>query len=96
MGEIMFDDDLYGDGYEHYWNSQWLVFAEHIKTEDVMCLNLDSQVDLESEKSIFYCLNEVFKFEYEDESGYVCPMKMGLGKWLEKWAKKLEKRQLKS
>lgn len=83
MGEIMFDDDLYGDGYEHYWNSQWLVFAEHIKTRDLMCLNLDSQADLESEKSIFFCLDEVFKFEYEDESGYVCPMKIGFGRWLE-------------
>lgn len=91
MGEILFEDDLYGDGYEQCWNPQWLVFTEHIKTRDIMCLNLDPKADLESEKSIFYRSNEVFKFEYENESGYVCPMKIGFARWLEKWAIKLEK-----
>ena len=92
MSEIMVYDEVY-DECEYYWNPQWLVFAEHIKKEDVMCLNLDSEADLESEKSIFYKLNEVFKFEYEDEYGYVCPMKMGFGRWLEKWAIKLERQK---
>ncbi|BAY82713.1 hypothetical protein NIES267_21970 [Calothrix parasitica NIES-267] len=91
MGEIMVRD-IVDDDSEYYWNSQWLVFAEHIKKDDVMCLNLDYETDLESENSIFSRLDEVFKFEYEDESGYVCPMKMGFGRWLEKWAIKLEKR----
>jgi len=92
MGEIMVSD-IVDDDSEYYWNSQWLVFAEHIKKEDVMCLNLDSETDLESEKSIFSRLGEVFKFEYEDEYGYVCPMKIGFARWLEKWTIKLEKRQ---
>ena len=41
----------------------------------------------------FINLNEVLKFEDEDEFGYVCPMKIDFGRWLNKWAIKLEKSQ---
>ena len=87
MAEIMIQNDF--ADYELYWNPKWLVFAYEIKGKNLMALNLDADTDLEAGECLFGQLNEAFKFELEE--GYIFAMGFGFGRWLEKWAIKLEK-----
>lgn len=87
MAEIMIANDFVD--YELYWNPKWLVFAYEIKGKNLMALNLDADTDLEAGECLFGQLNEAFKFELEE--GSIFAMGFGFGRWLEKWAIKLEK-----
>ena len=57
-----------------------------------MVLNLDLETNLEADDCRFSQLNEVFEYEYG--SSDIFAMGFGFGRWLEKQAIRLEKKNM--
>ncbi|NEO87691.1 MAG: SMI1/KNR4 family protein [Spirulina sp. SIO3F2] len=82
--------DYVCDDNDQLWDYRWLVFAREVHGENLMALNMDINIDLDSIYCPFSCEYEVLRFESEDKC--IAPMKMRFGRWIEKLARKIERK----
>ncbi|MBR8836379.1 MAG: SMI1/KNR4 family protein [Stigonema ocellatum SAG 48.90 = DSM 106950] len=88
-GKMVFDY-VFVDN-EQYWNPKWIDFAEDLDGKKFMCVNLDPDIYVEAQESIFSKVGEVFEFDMEE--GYIVVEGVTFRDWLEDLLTELESKE---